>query len=138
MSSRWNIEEIEGGIRVCRSDHQWSDECDWVEYVPKAEIERLTSENERLRAELFQMTQAVGLASTIAGEVQMNVSDPVAMMQEVCASVAAERQRARLPAELVERLKEEAEFFGRFSSHHKTLHETLLFDILDAIGKDQP
>lgn len=58
-------------------------------------------------------------------------------LTKMCDQYLAELQRARLPAELVERLKEEAEFFGRFPSHHKTMHETLLFDILDAI-KDQP
>lgn len=59
MSSRWNAEEIEGGIRICRGDHQWSDECDWVEYVPKTEADRLTRERDEAVAECARLREVL-------------------------------------------------------------------------------
>lgn len=90
---------------------------DEIEYrradLVDAEIDRLTRERDEARAELE------------------------AAISHYRVELQAERQRARLPEELFERLQEEVEFFARFPSHHKTLHEALLFDIFDATSKGQ-
>lgn len=31
---RWNIEEIDGGLRICKGHHHRSDSCEWTEYFP--------------------------------------------------------------------------------------------------------
>lgn len=34
---RWNLEHIDGGIRICEGHHASSADCEWTEYVPKVE-----------------------------------------------------------------------------------------------------
>lgn len=31
---RWNVEETEHGMRVCKGDHPRADGCQWVDYIP--------------------------------------------------------------------------------------------------------
>ncbi len=61
-----------------------------------ADIMRLQAEVDRLKADAAKWIQAVGLASTIVGDMEIDVSDPVGMMQKVVAEVE------RLEAEVKE------------------------------------
>lgn len=54
----------------------------------QGEIIRLTEENTRLR-------EAIGLATTIAEQMPITPSDPIGMMQTVCAEVARLREATR-------------------------------------------
>jgi hypothetical protein len=74
------IEKVEG--------NEWGD---WVSYDDAA---KLLAENERLRAEAVGFITAVGLATTAVPTMEINVSDPVGMMQRVVAE--NERLRAAL------------------------------------------
>lgn len=82
-------------------------------------IECLRAELAALREQLATMTQAVGLASTIKGEMPMRPDDPIGMMQEIVAAVAA------LRAQLAERDAEIAALKGYAEAMYESLELAL-------------
>lgn len=62
----------------------------------------LRHELDRLRAENSQLLQAVGIATTAVGSMEIDVSDPIGMMQTVVTETARLRARiAELEAQMV-------------------------------------
>ena len=49
---RWNFEPTHDGLRVCRGDHERSDECEWEYYVLRAEVEQLKQERDEAQSTL--------------------------------------------------------------------------------------
>ena len=52
------------------------------------------------RAEIERLRMAVGLATTLAGDVVMDAEHPLEMMQEIVAKVTAAREKALRPGRL--------------------------------------
>ena len=63
-TNRWNIEVTKEGVRICAGEHHRSQDCEWIEYVPKvwhdALAARLAAVEEALRLELLESNK-VGL-----------------------------------------------------------------------------
>ena len=64
------------------------------------EIEQLLLENTRLKAEVERLLQAIGLATTVVPNMEIDVTDPIGMMQRVVAEV--ERLRAQIALMVLE------------------------------------
>lgn len=75
---------------VCRVDDNFVKECDFHREI-RQERDLLKEENERF-------LQAVGLASTIAPHMEINVNDPIGMMQIVCDAVGQLRNKLQVEA----------------------------------------
>lgn len=63
-------------------------------------IEQLNLENTRLKAEVERLLQAIGLATTAVPNMEIDVTDPIGMMQRVVVEV--DRLRAQIALMVLE------------------------------------
>ena len=57
--NRWNIEETETGLRICRGDHDRACACEWEYYVPETELAEARETIEAVRGYVYRLRQQV-------------------------------------------------------------------------------
>lgn len=91
MVERWGISNIDGNMVL-------QPECGY--WVSITAYKSLEAELAAVKCELEKFIQAVGLASTCVPTMEIDISDPVGMMQKVCDEFNILRSRiAELEAE---------------------------------------